>query len=141
MRHGVLRREQTAAQRRNKRRKTKTMKKTLILQVAVAGVLALAVSAQAGSPKADQWAENHQTVVRTTPDPDLVHQVALQNGTPHTKVDLYVAQPSNAGTEHNFLADLRNQNGSPHAKTDVYAAFAASTETDRAIQVAPLKAK
>ena len=44
------------------------MKNSLILTVAVAGVFALVVGAQAGSPKGDQWAENHQKVSGTTPD-------------------------------------------------------------------------
>ena len=40
----------------------------MILAVAVAGIFALATSAQAGSPKGGQWAETHQTVAGTTPD-------------------------------------------------------------------------
>jgi hypothetical protein len=44
------------------------MKSTLFLAVAIAGALTVTVSAQAGSPKGNAWAEAHQKVAGTTPD-------------------------------------------------------------------------
>jgi len=38
------------------------MKRTFLIAAAVAGAFTLAANVQAGSPKGDQWAENHQKV-------------------------------------------------------------------------------
>jgi hypothetical protein len=45
-----------------------TMKRTLLIAAGIAGAFTLAANVQAGTPKGDQWAENHRTVAATPTD-------------------------------------------------------------------------
>jgi hypothetical protein len=61
----------------------------------VAGTLTLTTSAQAGTPKADQWAENHRTVATATPTPDMLHR-SVKQGSPKASqwAEAHQAAPS-----------------------------------------------
>ncbi len=52
------------------------MKRTLLIAVAVAGAFTLAANVQAGSPKGDQWAENHK-VVASTPTNQMAKAISV----------------------------------------------------------------
>jgi hypothetical protein len=53
------------------------MKRILLIAAAVVGTLSVTASAQAGSPKGDQWAENHRTVAATTPPDQAVKPTSV----------------------------------------------------------------
>jgi hypothetical protein len=56
----------------------KIMKRTLLIVAAVAGTLTLATSARAGSPKGDEQAAAHKTVVTTMPTDQTAKPVGYQ---------------------------------------------------------------
>jgi hypothetical protein len=71
------------------------MKRTLLIAAAVTGAFALTASTQAGTPKADQWAENHRTVAATTPTPDMLDR-SVKQGSPKASqwAEAHQAAPS-----------------------------------------------
>jgi hypothetical protein len=56
----------------------KIMKRTLLIAAAVAGAFTIAASAQAGSPKGDEQAAAHKTVVTTMTTDQTVKPVGYQ---------------------------------------------------------------
>jgi hypothetical protein len=53
------------------------MKRTFLIAAAIAGAFTLAANVQAGSPKGDQWAENHQKVAVQTSTDQITKPVSV----------------------------------------------------------------
>jgi hypothetical protein len=53
------------------------MKRTLLIAAGIAGAFALAANVQAGSPKGDQWAENHKMVAAPTATDQTIKPISV----------------------------------------------------------------
>jgi hypothetical protein len=62
---------------RSTKKGMKIMKRTFLIAAAVAGAFTLAANAEAGSPKGDQWAENHQRVAAPMPTDQITKPVSV----------------------------------------------------------------
>jgi hypothetical protein len=83
------------------------------------------VAAASAMPDSARAIQKHDPIFRTVystipqkNDPDLVRQLQNQNGTPHSKVDLFVARATGPATDRNLVREIRDQNGSPRSKVD-----------------------
>ena len=110
------------------------MKRTLLIAAAVAGAFALTASSQAGTPKGDQWAENHQTVAATTPTPDLLDRSAKS---PKAKTLAELAEARRRAGDASQFATVDFVHGPrPFPKDPLYDQKMRGVQE---IQVAPLK--
>jgi hypothetical protein len=119
-------------------KKDKVMKKTILLAVAVAGVLGLAASAQASdvfmSPRAQAQADSLKKVPAVASD--IIERPAM-SGTPKS-IDLARSSRGVVGTNNDVdLARAPRPNMSP--RSPGYEAAWRANAFDQQIQVAPLK--
>jgi hypothetical protein len=68
--------------------------------------------------KHDPIFQNAHATISQDNDPDLVHQIRSQTGSPREKVDLYVAHPMHGAAERDLAREIRYQNGAPRARHD-----------------------
>jgi hypothetical protein len=89
-----------------------------------ASILAAVIVASVGANSAqaiqkhDPIFQSAHTTVSQKNDPDLVHQLRNQSGSPHGKADLYVARPTSSGADRDLAREIRYQNGSPRSRSD-----------------------
>jgi len=78
----------------------------------------LGVNAAHAIQKHDPIFQTAHTTIPQTNDPNLLHQLSNQYGSPHGKADLYVARTVPHGVDRDLAREVRSQNGSPRSKLD-----------------------
>jgi hypothetical protein len=106
------------------------MKMKHVTVLAALAVVSLGANTAQAIQKHDPIFRTAYSTIPQSTDPDLVRHLREQNGTPHSKADLCVAQTAKPGTDRNLVKEIRDQNGSPRSKID---------PSLRSVELAPLK--
>jgi len=94
------------------------MKTKQLTVLAAAAALTLGAYSAHAIQKHDPIFQSVYYVPPQSSDPDLVHQVRYQAGSPHGKADLYVVRASGSGVDRDLVREMSCQKGSPKSKVD-----------------------